>query len=161
MPASVIAVCGFLVSLLLSPCFADKIVFKNGTEKNVRIYKTASDYLSYLADGKIEVVARDKIKEIKVEGEPLTEKELAEALQKSREILEQKVADEEKKSGVKPAPQPKVKPVVNAKQPGKGVKIIENTHSDTKTTELMIDPFPAHPVKDKPAPKAEPKPAKK
>ena len=145
-----------MLGLASVTCLADTVFFKDGTQKKVRIYKSAEAYVSYLCDGKIEVVPRDKIKEIKVEGEPLTEKELAEALEKFRDELKKRVKADEQKSGVKPVKDADVK-IIDAKDPGKGVKIIDKDKSKTQATELMVDPFPDQPILDKKSKKPETK----
>ena len=147
MSARSLAALTVLGCVFLSPCLADTIVFKDGSTKTVRIYKTASGYLSYLYQGKIEVVSRAKVKSIKVEGKPLTEKELAAALKKSREAMKRQLKEEEAKNGVKVIATPKVKSVTDGKTPIKGVQVIDKAKSKTKATELKIDPFPDHPTK--------------
>lgn len=137
---------------------ADTITFKDGTEKTVRIYKMTKDYVSYLSEGKIEIVSRDKVKATKVEGEPISDKELAEAIERSRAEMKSKLKDEEAKAGLKPAASPDVKTVTETGDPAKGVKVIDKDKSKTKTTELMIDPFPDHPVIDKKTGKPDLKP---
>ena len=145
------ALCG-LLACLCSSALGDKLNFKDGTTKSVRLIEVKKDVVSYVCDGKIEVVPRDKIKDDGVirEGEPLTEKELA-------ELLKKKVKEEEAKNGVKPTKEGEVKNLIDAKDPGKGVKIIDKDKSKTGATELIIDPFPDTPVPDKKQTKTEPK----
>ncbi len=154
-----IGVC-ILVVCLVSPCLADKIAFKDGTVKTVRVYKMSKEYVSFLYKGKIEVVPLSKIKDlpkgkkaIKFSNTPLTDKEkkeLAAALKARREELKEKLKEEEKKNGVKSTDTTQVTSVTkDPKNPGKGVKIISEGKSKTKATELMIDPFPDFPVKPK------------
>jgi hypothetical protein len=140
-----------LMACLLPPCLADIIVFKDGKKKTVRIYKLTREYVSYLEKDKIIVVARSTIKEkgITFNSKPLTEKELAEVLKKSREQLKKKLQEEEKKGGVKPGKSGVVRSVTADKKPAKGVKVIPKKDSKTKEIELRIDPFPDHPVTDK------------
>jgi len=146
----ILAVCGLIACFVL-PCSADTIIFKNGTKKKVRIYKTTREYVSFLYKGKIYVVARSKIKKkgMTFDSKPLTEKELAAALKKSRDELKKKLQAEEKKGGVKPGKGGEVKSVTDGKKPKKGVKVIAKDKSKTKEVELKIDPFPDHPVTDK------------
>ena len=154
-----IGVC-ILVVCLVSPCLADKIAFKDGTVKTVRIYKKSKEYVSYLYKGKIEVVPLSKIKDlpkgkkaIKYSNTPMTDKEkkeLAAALKARREELKKKLKEEEKNNGVESTKTTQVTSLTkDPKNPGKGVKIISKGKSKTKATELMIDPFPDHPVKPK------------
>ena len=140
-----------LVGVLAATAFADKILFKDGSVKTVRIYKTAKDYVSYLFKGKIEVAPRSKIKPdgIKIEGKPLTDKELAEAVKAFRKELKKKLKEEETKNGVKNGAKTGVQTVGNDKTPTKGVKVIDKGKSKTKATELKIDPFPDHPTQPK------------
>ena len=151
----ILAVCGLIACFVL-PCFADTIVFKDGTKKSVRIYKMTREYVSFLYKGKIYVVSRDKIKPdtrkqkgIVCNSKVLTEKELVAALKKSRDELKKKLVQEEKKGGVKPGKDSKITTVTDGKKPKKGVKIIAKEKSKTKEVELKIDPFPDHPVTDK------------
>lgn len=153
-----IALC-VLGVLVCVPLAADTIVFKDGTTKKVRVYRSLPDYVLYIADGRIEVSAREKIKELKIEGELVSEAELAEVFKKLREELRGKVREEEVKSGIQPGKEGEVK-VIDSKDPGKGVKVIEKDKSKTNATELRIDPFPEHPVNDK-KPKGETKPPAK
>ena len=72
---------GLSILICVPPvCLADTIILKDGTKKEVRIYKTASAYLSYLYKGKIEVIRRDKVKKLLVTGKALTDKDLAAAI---------------------------------------------------------------------------------
>jgi len=146
----ILGVCGLIACFAL-PSAADTIVFKDGTKKKVRIYKTTREYVSFLYKGKIYVVARTKIKKkgMTFDSKPLTEKELAAALKKSRDELKKKLVQEEKKGGVKPGKDGKITTVTDGKKPKKGVKIIAKQKSKTKEIELKIDPFPDHPVTDK------------
>ena len=120
-------------------------------EHATRIYKTAKDYVSYLCKGKIEVAPRSKIKPdgIKIEGKPLTDKDLAEAIKTFREELKKKLKEEETKNGVKNGAKTGVETVGDGKTPTKGVKVIDKGKSKTKATELKIDPFPDHPTQPK------------
>jgi hypothetical protein len=143
---------------------ADTITFKDGTTQTVRIYKTAAEYVSYLYKGKIEVVRRDKIKSIQIQGKPLTDKDLAAAIKKAREEAKTKLREEEKKLGVKPLAKAEVKDLTGGQAADKGVKVIGKGRSKTHATELMIDPFPDHPTetkKSKPGAKAGSEPKKK
>lgn len=146
----ILAVCGLIACFVL-PCSADTIIFKDGTKKTVRIYKTTREYVSFLYEGKIYVVARSKIKKkgMTFDSKPLTENELAAALKKSRDELKKKLQAEEKKGGVKPGKGGEVTTVTDGKKPKKGVKVIAKDKSETKEVELKIDPFPDHPVTDK------------
>jgi hypothetical protein len=140
-----------LVLALASGALADIITLKDGKSKTVRIYKVAKEYLSYLADGQIHVISRDKLKGYKItEKKPIGAKELAAAIKKTRVELKKKVREEAKKNGGKTTPDSVVKGVDGAK----GVKVIDKSKSKTKATELKIDPFPDIPVKgEKPKPK--------
>ena len=146
----ILAVFG-LLACLLPPCSADTIIFKNGKKRTVRVYKLTREYVSFLYKGKIYVVRRSGIKKggIRFDSKPLTEKELAEALKKSREQLKKKLHEEEKKGGVKTVKTAKPRSVTGGGKPAKGVKVIPKEKSNTKEVELRIDPFPDHPVTDK------------
>ena len=157
------ALCGLVLGLL-PLCSADTITFKNGKTKTVRVYKLTREYVSYLEKGKILVVSRSRIKEkgITFDSKPLTEKELAEALKKSREQLKKKLHQEEKRGGVKTPKTSALRSVIRSSETAKGVKVIPKEKSTTKEVELKIDPFPDHPVTDKKADKkADEKPRKK
>lgn len=145
-----LALCG-LVLALLPPCSADTITFKSGKKRTVRVYKLTREYVSYLYKGKILVASRRKVAKggITFESKPLTEKELARALKRSREKLLEKLHREEKKSGIKTAKTvktPKPRFVTARTKAAKGVKVIPKDESETKEVELRIDPFPDHPV---------------
>lgn len=141
---------GLVILICIPPvCLADTIILKDGTKKEVRIYKTAPAYLSYLYKGRIEVIRRDKVKKLLVTGKALTDKDLAGAIKKWREDARKKIREEEKKNGIAPGKAPAVKSLMDPKKAGKGVRIIMKGRSKTKATELMIDPFPDHPVTDR------------
>lgn len=134
---------------LAAVCSADTLTFKDGTVKKVRIYKMTKEYVSYLFEGKLEVVARDKLKDdtgIKIDGPPATEKDIVEAMKLYREEMKKKVLEEEKKCGIKTTPTTEVKSITESTTPIKGVTVIDKTKSDTKATEIRIDPFPDYPA---------------
>jgi hypothetical protein len=138
-------------TLVLAPAITasgDTILFKDGTKKTVRVYKTTKAYVSFLCEGRIEVVARDKIKDggIQVTGKPLTTKELAAALAKTREALRQRVRADAKKHGIKPVKRPVKVVTKDSNGAARGVKVVKKDASKTKATELIIDPFPDHPT---------------
>lgn len=141
-----------LILCMASAGLADKLILEDGTVKDVRIYRLTKKYISYLHDGKLALIARARLKDHKIEGKLLTDKELAEAIKAFREEAKKKVQQEEKKNGIEPAEKPGVKSAMDPEQAEKNVKIIAEKDSDTKAKELRIDPFPDHPVKEeKPA----------
>lgn len=149
----------FMCLGLAAACSADTLTFKDGTIKKVRIYKMTKEYVSYLFEGAIEVVSRDKLKDdtgIKIDGPPLTEKDIVEAMKLYREEMKKKVLEEEKKSGIKATPNTEVRSITECTTPVKGLTIIDKTKSDTKATEIRIDPFPDYPVVPGGADKKEP-----
>ena len=143
----VLILCGLVLGLV-SACLADTLVFKDGTKETVRIYKMTREYISYLADGRLHVIPREKIKDIDITDEPLTPEELAEALEQAREAAKEKLREEERRSKIKPA-EGGVQSVTGDTKPKKGVKVISKEDSETGEVELQIDPFPDHPVEDK------------
>jgi len=143
-------VCALLLCFV-STSLGDILIFKDGTRKHVRIYKMTKEYISYLSEGKIQVISRGKLKAgkagYKITGKALTDRDLAEAIKKSRAEMKKKLQEAEKKNGIAPTAVPVVKSVMDPTQGGKGVKVISKDKSKTHATELMIDPFPDHPVK--------------
>jgi hypothetical protein len=148
-----------LAACVAVPASGGVIILKDGTKKEVRIYKKTERYVSYLEDGTIKVLPLEKVKELKLGDKPLTKEELAKAIKAHREKLKKTVEAKKKKEGDK-KPAPEVKDLTADKDPGKGVKIIKKNRSKTKATELMIDPFPDEPVKDRKNKKRAPAPAK-
>ena len=149
------ALCCLLISAISLTCLADKLILKDGTTREVRLYKVSEDYVSFVADGRLAILPRDKIKDIVIEGEPLSEEELTDVIKKTHEEQQKKVRQEEKKAGIKSGPAKAARTTEKDASDKKGVSVIKKEKSDTEATELRIDPFPEHPTEKKPAPKEE------
>lgn len=132
---------------LASPALADKVIFKDGATAEGKIYKMSEKFLTWVSEGKLQAIPKEKIKKIVVEGEPLTDAELVAVLQKLREDNKKAIAEEEKNS------------TATKLDPKKGLKKITKANSETKEDALEIEPFPEQPAKDAPAPAPAAKPA--
>ncbi len=140
-----------LVAWLTPLCLADTVVLKDGTKKEVQIYKLTKDYVSYIHKGHMDVVRRDELKAgregIEISGDLPTDEELAEAIKRARCELKKKVRKEERETGIRPAKKRLLRFVTAPKKRAKGVEVIKKEESKTAATELKIDPFPDYPVK--------------